>query len=103
MLKTLFKYYFKENIRVKELMFWNLAFPIILGRLMFVSFSRFDKNDILETIPIGVESKTFKSIYEEIKTPEGVNFFEVVETEDYDADIKSDKISGYVKGKWIWS
>lgn len=43
MLLMLLKYHFLRVIRTKELMFWSLAFPLILGTLFFVSFSSITK------------------------------------------------------------
>lgn len=98
MFRNLFKYYFKENIRIKEIMFWNLAFPIVLSLLMHMAFSNIEKADRFETISIGVESPLYSEILNELKDEEGKNLFKIVKTNDYENDIKAGLISGYLKG-----
>lgn len=98
MFKNLFKYYFKQNIRIKEIMFWNLAFPIALSLLMHFAFSNIEKADRFKTLTIGVESQLYAEILKDIEDEDGKNLFNLVESNDYESDIKSGRISGYLKG-----
>lgn len=99
MFKNLFIYYFKENIRVKEIMFWNLAFPIVLSTLIFLALSNIQNVEEFKTINVGVESSGYSELLSSLETNNGQKLFNVVETDDYTTDIKNDNISGYLKGE----
>ena len=49
----LYKYGFLRMIRTKEIIFWVLAFPLILGTFLFLTFSGVDMGDF-NPIPVGV-------------------------------------------------
>ncbi len=53
MLNT-FKYTVLSLTRVRSVLFWTLAFPIILGTIFFAMFSNIDSSNDFEPIPIAV-------------------------------------------------
>lgn len=101
MFRNLFVYYFKENIRVKEILFWNLAFPIVLSTLIFLALSNIQSTELFKTVNIGVESESYAALLDEIEDTNGVKLFNIVGTDDYESDIKNGVISGYLKGDTI--
>lgn len=49
----LFKFNIIRTIRSKEMLFWNLLFPIVLGTLFHVTFGGYmDKREIFKEIPV---------------------------------------------------
>lgn len=50
----LIKYRFIQTIRQYSIMFWALAFPIILGTFFYMSFGSGDMGEDMETIPVAV-------------------------------------------------
>lgn len=52
-MKHIIYYQFLSSLRDRISIFWNLAFPIILGTLFFVSFGRTNERE-WETIPVAV-------------------------------------------------
>lgn len=49
-----FKYSFKTLMRVKPLVFWTFAFPLILGTFFYMAFSNIEKSEIFSAIDIAV-------------------------------------------------
>ncbi len=49
-----FSYSLKSNVRDKQLIFWTLAFPVILGSLFGLAFSNLSGTDVFDTIQIGI-------------------------------------------------
>lgn len=102
----LMKYEFKQTIREFSIMFWAIAFPIILGTFFYVSFGSGDMGEGMEPIPVAV--------VEEDTTGAGQAFMifleniegSVIETETMDEEealraLGSDEIGGifYAKEK----
>ncbi len=55
MFSHIFKYAFKNNIRQKQLVFWTMCFPIILGTFFYLAFSNlYEKDEIFSEIPVAV-------------------------------------------------
>ncbi len=66
----LFKYSIMKSLRKKEIFFWNLCFPFILGTLFFVSFGNYSENlENFRTIPIAyVETENADAEFEAVLT-----------------------------------
>ena len=50
----LFIYQLKNILKTKELLFWTMGFPLLLGTLFYVSFGTADVDDRFSKIPVGV-------------------------------------------------
>lgn len=50
----LIKYQFYKIIRETGIMFWAMAFPLILGIMFFVAFGHTDSSENLDTIPVAI-------------------------------------------------
>lgn len=59
------KYRMIQTIRKISLMFWALAFPIILGTFFYLSFGRGDMGENMEIIPTAVVEEAESSAYTE--------------------------------------
>lgn len=56
-----FKYSLKVLLRNKILIFWTLAFPLLLGTLFYMAFSDIEKNETFQAIDIAViDHKSFQ-------------------------------------------
>ncbi|MDH6365537.1 ABC-2 type transport system permease protein [Enterococcus sp. PF1-24] len=70
----LYKYRLKTLSKDKTLLFWTLAFPILLGVMFNVAFSNLDQADVLETTNVAIvsdssqESQLFTHYLKELKS-----------------------------------
>ncbi len=59
---------FKLLLKNRSMMFWSLAFPIILGTFFFMAFSNLTETEILNTFNVGVVGDSeFVEVLEEIE------------------------------------
>lgn len=102
----LMKYEFKQTIREFSIMFWAIAFPIILGTFFYVSFGSGDMGEEMESIPVAVveedasgAGQAFLIFLENIEG--SVVETETMKEEDALRALAEDEISGifYVKEK----
>lgn len=100
------KYEFKQTIREFSIMFWAIAFPIILGTFFYVSFGSGDMGEEMESIPVAVveedasgAGQAFLIFLENIEG--SVVETETMKEEDALRALAEDEISGifYVKEK----
>lgn len=55
MFMHIYKYRIKELMRGRMVLFWTLAFPVILGTFYYVTLGSFmDKGEVLKSIPVAV-------------------------------------------------
>lgn len=96
----LIKYRFLQTVRERSVMFWALAFPIILGIFFFVSFGNGMTGEEMETIRVAVVER-------DVESDQGSAFcafldemdgetLKIVNTDEKKAlkDLKSDEITG---------
>lgn len=106
-MRHLIKYRFIQTVREWSVMFWALAFPIILGTFFFVSFGSGVTGEEMDAIRVAV-------VEQETNQQEGGAFGEFLEQMDGDTlkiekmdeeqalkDLKGDEITGiyYTGGK----
>lgn len=86
----IFRYRFKKLLRTKEMIFWTLAFPIILATFFNLAFKNLDSSEGFEPAETAVvmskgyeDNAFFRSVLEEVSTGEDrlLNFTEVTEVE----------------------
>lgn len=94
----LFFYQLKNILKTKEVIFWTMAFPLLLGTLFYVSFGTADVDDKFSKIPVGIvwneENEYFSAVLDEI---EG----ELFVTTDYEEKeaikaLREEKIDAYI-------
>ena len=97
-----FKYEFINSIRQKELVFWMLCFPIILGTLFYLAFGNlYEKEILFKKIPVAVvevkEDETFKGVLNQLSTGESP-LFEVQYIDEDNALnlLNNEKINGII-------
>lgn len=61
----LLKYRILQTVRRGSVMFWALAFPIILGTFFYISFGSGDMGEDMEMIPVAVVLDGGESVYAE--------------------------------------
>lgn len=94
----LFYYQLKNILKTKELVFWTIAFPIVLGTLFYVSFGTIDTDDRFSKIPVGVvwneEDSYFSAILDEVED----ELFVVKNYEEEKAKkaLQEEKIDAYI-------
>ncbi len=63
----IFKYEFLNTIRQKELVFWMMCFPIILGTFFNLAFGNlYEKEEIFNEIPVAVAEIKEDSVFREV-------------------------------------
>lgn len=78
MFMHLIKYRIRQTVRMKSLMFWALAFPILLGTFFYISFGSADTKENMAQIPaVAVEDQE--------KSPNGQAFLEFLKSMDGDS------------------
>lgn len=78
MFMHLVKYRIRQTVRMKSLMFWALAFPILLGTFFYISFGSADTKENMAQIPaVAVEDQE--------KSPNGQAFLEFLKSMDGDS------------------
>lgn len=95
-------YRLKVLVRNRSLLFWTLAFPIILGCLFNVTFGGLDNDDRLEPTTVGIvsEDKNKTDAFEEVLTnvkSGDLSMFKGKELSQKEAEkqLKEDNIAGY--------
>ena len=102
-----FKYSLKTLFKDKSLIFWTLAFPLIMGTLFHLAFKDIAENDKLKTIDIAIvdnieynNNMVYKSTFEYLSTGKD-KLFNIKYTNKTKAKklLKDKKITGYLELK----
>jgi len=105
MFMHIFKYRLKKLLRTKEVIFWTLAFPILLSILFNLAFANLDSSEVFEPFSAAVvndenyaNNTNFKTVLKEVSTGENrlMNLKEVSKTEA-EALLKEGEIAGYME------
>ena len=103
MFSHIFKYEFKSCLRQKAILFWLIAFPIILGCFFKMAFSGiYEKDVVFNAIPVAVtnieENDILKQVLEQISDGDEA-LFKVTYTDIDKAEemLKSEDIKGIIK------
>ncbi len=86
-------YQIKRMLRSKSMLFWMLAFPIILGILFYNMFGGISELTRFEKIPVGIlaaeEDKNFVDIMESVESDAGTKMFQVKVYREKDKAMKA--------------
>lgn len=105
MFMHIFTYRLKKLLRTKEVIFWTLAFPIMLSIFFNLAFANLDSSEVFEPFNAAVISDenyanntNFKTVLKEVSTGEDrlMNLREVNKTEAEEL-LKAGEISGYME------
>lgn len=96
MFSHIYQYVFKNHIRVKELMFWNMLFPIVLAVLIYLTVGNVEESNKITKAVVCVEDESVKNVYKEINKEE--ELFELADSKDPEKDIKDEKIDALIQG-----
>lgn len=96
------KYEFLNNIRQKDVIFWMLCFPIILGSFFYIGFGKlYEKEEMFSEIPVAVtvvnEDEIFSSVIGEMESGDD-SFFKFRKTDADEAEelLKNGDVSGII-------
>ena len=100
------RYRMKTMLRQKTLLFWSLAFPIILGMLFYFMLGGINDLEQFEEVPVGVLTNSdlpemFVSMMEEVQTENKIPLFRVKKYTDRkqaEEALQDEKIYGIVQG-----
>ncbi len=88
----------KEFLQNKTTLFFSLALPILLITFFNLTIAKMDTANNFSTIPISVENNEVKETLKNIEVRDGEKLFKIVESKDYSKELKSEKITAYIKG-----
>lgn len=98
MFSFLFKYNAKIILRIRQVLFWTIAFPFMMATIMGFSFKDMDKNTNLDTIPIMTDSAQYEKILSAVEV-KGKKVFEIKKYKDYKKALEDKKIAAYIKSE----
>lgn len=96
----LIKYRFLQTVREWSIMFWALAFPIVLGVFFYISFGSGDMGEDMEVIPVAVIEEAgqsdSKTAFKEFLNQLDGDTIEIKEMDEEQAlkELKGDDITG---------
>ena len=94
----LMKYFIKRAMKEKTLIFWNIAFPLLLATIFGIALKNIDKSsEIIYRIPIMVESPVYREILSQMKYKEK-NMYDIKEYKNPENALKSGEIKAFIKG-----
>lgn len=101
------KYRMKTMLRQKSLIFWSLAFPLILGMLFYFMFAGINDLEQFQEVPVGVLKEDtlpeeFVTMLKEVKTEDKIPLFQVKTYDDLskaERALQSGKIYGIIQSK----
>lgn len=102
MFSHIFKYAFKNNIRQKQLVFWTMCFPIILGTFFYLAFSNlYEKDEIFSEIPVAVvmnhEDAEFRKTIDSVSNGDSPLFkVEYTDMEKAEELLKNEDVMGII-------
>lgn len=97
-----FKYAFLNSIRQKEVIFWMMCFPIILGIFFYLGFGKlYDNELVFSEIPTAVveetKDETFDKVIDEMAASDKPLFsFTRTDIEEAEKLLKDGKVSGII-------
>ena len=74
----LYLYQLRNLLKTKDIMFWTMAFPIVLGTLFYMAFGTTELEGHFSEIPVayvwedGDKAATFKQVAEELNEDGGL-------------------------------
>lgn len=96
-----FKYFFKSSVRQKEIVFWVIIFPIVLGSLFKVAFGEISDGQRFQKIPVAVvmnsEDKTLEAALKQVSQGDG-GLFDAVFADEKEALklLKNKEVKGII-------
>lgn len=96
------KYEILNNIRQKEVIFWMICFPIILGTFFYMGFGKlYDTEEMFKEIPVAVtvvkDDPTFSSVIKEIEAADDPLFeFEYADRDEAEKLLENGDVSGII-------
>ncbi|MDT2753409.1 ABC transporter permease [Enterococcus pseudoavium] len=102
MFLRLFSYRIRILLRNRSLLFWTLAFPIVLGLLFNLAFGNLDQITALESSTVGIvatddtQKESFEAVLKEVKNGDEVLFKgRELSKKAAQQQLSEDKIAGY--------
>ncbi|QQK07853.1 ABC transporter permease [Miniphocaeibacter halophilus] len=93
-----YKLKLKELFQNKSTLFFSLTLPIIFLTLFNLTIANIDNEGLFETIPIAVENTAVAKTLGDIKISDKEKAFKIIESSDYEKDLKEEEITAYIKG-----
>ena len=101
------KYRMKTMLRQKSMLFWSLAFPLILGMLFYFMFGGIEDLEQFQKVPVGVVKgdalpEEFVTLLKGVKTEDEIPLFQVKTYDDLtmaEKALQSEKIYGIIQAK----
>lgn len=95
MFSRLLYFRFVSTFRVGDILFWNLAFPILLSVFMFMAMSGIMYPQQMDPVPVQMDQAMVADIFEGIEN-EGNPMFSLVQTDDPEQALRDGTIAAYL-------
>lgn len=99
----MFRYSLKMLVRNRDILFWSLVFPFVVGTLLYLLLARsFDVEEKFHTIPTAVvlqsEGEGYIRLLQGAETAQGMPLLEITETTGEQAEdlLKRQKVKGII-------
>lgn len=99
----MFRYSMKMLVRNRDILFWSMVFPFVVGTLLYLLLARsFDVEEKFHTIPAAVvlqsEREEYIRLLREAETVQGMPLLDIVETRGEQAEdlLKRHKVKGII-------
>lgn len=92
----LFKYNIKVILRIKQVLFWTIAFPFMLATIIGFSLKGVDKGLNLEPIPVMTDNIQYEKILSDIKVG-NKKVFDIRKLNKPEKALEDKKIDAYIK------
>ncbi|MBQ4524278.1 MAG: ABC transporter permease [Lachnospiraceae bacterium] len=103
MFTHLFRYRFLSLVRNKEVTFWNILFPLVLGTMFFFGFGRFvNEEETIDEISMAVvevnESQTaiFSELMKQLEDSDSLFQFEVLAKENAETELEEGTVDAII-------
>lgn len=99
MFSLIFKYKIMESLRQKEVVFWNILFPLMMATLFFLTIRPLDTADRLEPIPVAAHGSFAREVLPQIRMENDESLFQIVNPGNEEEALLNDEISGIIRGE----
>lgn len=98
MFRHFFKYRIIELFRQKDVLFWNMIFPILLATFMYVAMSGLNDDNLMKTMRVYTDQEMVRTVLEQVDY-EDKPLYELIDVPDVEQALKDGKIDAAVTGE----
>lgn len=97
MFKHLLKYRMIELFRQREILFWNMIFPMLLATFLYISTSGLNDEDLIDTMRVYTDQPLVAQVLEQVEYNDK-DLYTVVHVDNVEEALKNQEIDAAVRG-----